>query len=337
MLTAVAIAVSIMLLWKGADWVVEGASAVASRVGLSELVIGMTIVALGTSAPEIVVSLVAAFRGQSDIAVANVVGSNICNTGLILGMCAAVYSVRTSPTIVRRDLPCLIGATLLLMLFLANGTLGWIEGLAMVTLLACYIAYVIRVDGSDGTAAALAESVPVHSGQAPDSRKDGPWGALRAVLAGHESSSPWMSYIQLALGLACVLIGARLLVGAATTIARDLGLSDWVIGVTVVAGGTSLPELATSFVAAKRGHAGMVIGNLVGSDLFNCLAVLGLAGMVSGLTVDTEAQTGLLMMLAMLSLLLVFMRSGWRLSHLEGVALVGLALARWGYDISTAT
>jgi len=312
MLLGLGIVVAVILLWKGSDAVVDSSSTLACRFGISELVVGMTIVALGTSAPEVVVSLDAALRGQPTISVGNVVGSNIYNTGLILGLCALLYRVPTSPTTVHRDMPVLLVASGVVFLFLSDALLSRTEGLILIAALAAYTTYVIWADGREDSGCA--------GDEAPIIEDDG--------------ASNLRHGVALALGLGAILAGARLLVGCTSELARSMGFSEWIISLTVVAGGTSLPELATALVAAKREHAGLVIGNLVGSDLFNMLGVLGLASTAVGLDVAPEAQRGLLIMIAFIALLLVFMRSGWRLSRGEGVVLLCLALWRWGRDLA---
>ena len=294
--------VGIGLLWKGANWVVLSACRIAHRFKLSDAVIGGTVVALGTSAPEVTVTLVAALRGQSDISVGTVIGSNIFNLGIILGGFATIWLIPTSRQLVRRDMPVLIGVALLLILFLEDSLLSRWEGLSMVVFLGTYVMYLLRRGGMQ-----LGEPEPVPAGVA--TRRD---------------------YFVLGLGLAAVISGAHLMVESASDLARLMGMSSYTIGLTIVAMGTSLPELATALVAAQRGRMAMMAGTLVGSDLFNILGVLGLAAFLHPLDVSAGVRDSLMMMALTMTILLIFMRSGWRLTRAEGAVIVAMALLRWG-------
>jgi cation:H+ antiporter len=302
------ILVSIGLLWKGADWVVGSACSVAYRFKLPEAVIGATLVALGTSAPEVVVTLVAALRGEPDISVGNVVGSNIFNLGIILGGCATIWAIPTTRQLVQRDTPALLFAALLLLLFLSDGTLGRWEGLGMVVILCGYVLYLVNRGG-----------LPLEEPE---------------IIVIEDATR--RDFFLLILGLASVISGAHLLVRAASSLAIGLGLSTWAIGVTVVAAGTSLPELATAFVAVHRGRTALMAGTLVGSDLFNVLGVLGLAAFLHPLNIVPGARVSLMMMAGMVAVLLIFLRSGWRLSRSEGLLLILFALVRWSRDLTAS-
>lgn len=295
------IALCIGGLWLGAVWLVEAATRIARRLGLSELIIGLTVVAIGTSAPEFAVTVVAALEGQSDISVGNVVGSNIFNLGFILGGLAMVRSIATSRTLVRRDGGMLIGATLLLLFFLRDLALSRWEGLILMAILVSYVAFLIY--------------------QRAESDEEIPEGDFR-----------WTDVPRLLVGIGVVVASGHFFVESAADLARVVGVSEWVIGVTIVAVGTSAPEIATSLVALLRGQAGMSAGNLIGSDLFNLLGVLGLAAFLNPMSVDPGALSSLYVLVGMVVLVVVMMRSGWRLSRLEGGLLVALNLARWGMD-----
>lgn len=298
--------VATALLWKGAGWTVFSACRVARRFNVSDVLIGATVVALGTSAPEIVVTLIAALNGQPDISVGNVVGSNIFNLGFILGGCALFTAIPTTRSLVQRDTSALLVAATLLVFLLRDRLLSRGEGAVMVLLLAAYLLY-RTVRGDD---------VAVVEGEL-----DTQEGTTRDVFL-------------LVLGLACVIGGAHLLVSSAAALAFRMGFSEWAIGVSIVAAGTSLPELATSIAAARRGRTGLIGGMLIGSDLFNVLGVLGLAAVLHPLGVDPAAIPGVVMMIAMVVLVLVFMRTGWRLTRLEGLALVAFAVVRWSHDLA---
>lgn len=305
---------SIILLWKGSGWVVTSASNFAHAWGISDLVIGLTIVAIGTSAPEFAVTISAVLTGKADISVSNIVGSNIFNLGFILGGTASFYAIATTPKLVYRDGFFLIGVTMLLSFFLfdfqllqfdkpiSNGVMTRWEGIILLTLLIVYMSYLFfkRED--------LGEEIS------------------------HEKAS-WKDGLLLVAGLASVVWGGHLLVDSASEVARFFGVSDWVIGVTIVAAGTSAPELATSITALIRGKSGMAIGNLIGSDLFNLLGVLGLAAVLKHpLNVSMEARGSMIMLVLMVMLVVYFMRSGWKISRLQGFSLVVINLVRWVFD-----
>lgn len=306
---------SIVLLWKGSDWVVTSASNFAHAWGISDLVIGLTIVAIGTSAPEFAVTISAVLTGKADISVSNIVGSNIFNLGFILGGTAAFYAIATTPKLVYRDGFFLIGVTLLLSFFLfdsqllqfnepiTEGRMTSVEGYILLTLLVVYMSYLFF-------------------------KKE----TLDDEEISHEKAS-WKDGVLLLAGIASVVGGGHLLVESASTIARFLGVSDWVIGVTIVAAGTSAPELATSITALLKGKSGMAIGNLIGSDLFNLLGVLGLAAVLKHpLMVSPEARGSMIMLVLMVMLVVFFMRSGWKITRLQGLTLVIINLIRWTAD-----
>ncbi len=305
--------VSILLLWKGSDWVVTSASNIAHAWGVSDLVIGLTIVALGTSAPEFAVTISAVLAGKADISVSNVVGSNIFNLGFILGGTASVYAITTSPKLVYRDGFFLIGVTVLLsflfygfQLFDLNsqsvGIMTRFEGAFLLLLFAAYLS-ILFIKKEE-----ISEEI-AHNGLS------------------------WKDGIMLLAGLGGVVYGGHLLVESASNIARIFGVSDWVIGVTIVAAGTSAPELATSIMALVKGRHSMAIGNLIGSDLFNLLGVLGLAAVIKdSLVVSPEAKSSMWMLMGMVLLVVIFMRTGWKVARWQGFTLVVINLVRWIYD-----
>ena len=303
--------VTICIVGGGAHILVDAAARIAKRLGISELVIGLTVVALGTSAPEFAVTLIAAFQGQGDISVGNIVGSNIFNLGFILGGCAIVRAIPTSPTLVWRDGSVLVGTTLLLLVLI-----GWDlrldrhDGILLFVLLGLYLGYLFM----------QRKVLPTTE-----------LGIKPAVVGKDKHSFP-RDCLMLVVGLAGIVGGSHLLIGSASAIARDVGISEWVIGVTIVAAGTSAPELATSLAGVLKGRYGISAGNLIGSDIFNLLGVLGLAGMLRPIEVDVAARLSLVSLSAMVFLVFVFLRTGWRLSRLEGAVLVALGLARWAID-----
>ena len=243
------------LLVGGADLLVRGASRLAAAAGISPLVIGLTVVAYGTSAPEMAVSVKAAFAGQADIAYGNVVGSNVFNVLFILGVSAAVAPLLVDRQLVRRDVPIMIGVSLLGMLLALDGSIGRLDGLLL----------------AGGAVAYTVTSVVVGRREG----KESPAGTAPA-----KRTWPLDAGLVL-LGLAFLVLGARWLVGGAVVMARALGVDELVIGLTIVAAGTSLPEVATSVLASIRGEREIAVGNVVGSNVFNILAVLGVTALVS--------------------------------------------------------
>jgi len=293
---------AVAFLWKGAGSLVESASRIATRFGISDLVIGLTVVAFGTSAPEFAVTINAALRNQADISVSNIVGSNIFNLGLILGSVAIIRSIRSSRKLVYRDGVFMFLATVLLLVFLWDLHFSRLEG---GILMAALLMYMIML---------FFKREPLEEEEFP-----------------HETAT-WRDYVLLPASLAAVVVGGHLMVGAASFLARAAGISEWVIGVTIVAAGTSAPEMATSLAAALKGRHGMSAGNLIGSDLFNILGVLGLAGVINPMTIAPEAIGSLLMLSGMVMLVVFFLRTGWRLSRLEGMVLVAIGISRWLID-----
>lgn len=294
---------SITMLWKGAEWLVLSASRIAHHFGISDLVIGLTVVAIGTSAPEFAVTISAAIANKANISVGNVVGSNIFNLGFILGGAAAIKAIVTTPKVVWRDGIFLISVTLLLFLFLRDLTVSKWEGIFLITLLISYIAFLFWKREK------LEEEIP-------------------------DGAADWKDFFILLFGIACVVTGGHFLVEAASNVARIFGISEWAIGVTIVAAGTSAPEMATTLAAAFKNRHGIAIGTLIGSDLFNLLGVLGLAATIKPLSVTPDAQGSIMLLIGMVCLVVFFMRSGWKISRLEGLTLVILNLFRWFLDFS---
>ena len=295
--------VSIIVIGKGAVWLVDAAARVAKHFGISELVIGLTVVAFGTSAPEFGVTILAAIRGMGDISVGNIVGSNIFNLGFILGGTAIIHSLKTSRTIVYRDGIFLLFGGILLSVFLWDLTLSKIEGIILFTLLVLYLLYLYFNKETIET------EEPTHAMYRWDP-------------------------ILLFVGIGLVIVGSHFLVESAVSIARFMGVSDWVIGATIIAAGTSAPEFATSLTAAMKSRYGMSVGNLIGSDIFNLFGVLGVAGMMRNLSVGHDAHINLIILSFMIAVVIIFMRTGWVVSRKEGIILVMIGLLRWIYSFS---
>jgi cation:H+ antiporter len=293
-------------LYFGAEWLVRGASRIARSLGISALVVGLTVVAFGTSAPELVVSVFAAVNGQSDVAVGNVVGSNILNIALIMGVAAIIYPVRVQVRLLMREGPVMVLAGLTLPLAAWNGTVGRGDGALLLVAFAGYIAYAIH--GARGeTASAEAEFASFEEA-----------GGLGPAVGGR-----LVNLGLVAAGIVVLVLGARLLVTSSVYFARSAGISELVVGITVVAIGTSLPELATSVVAAMRREMDIAVGNIVGSNVFNSLAILGTAASVRPLTAHPDLMSFEIPVMVGFSILfLPLAYTGRRLGRLEGTLLV---------------
>lgn len=294
------------LLWFGANWIVNSAALIARKYNVSELVIGLTIVALGTSAPEFLVTLNAALRGHNDISLSNVVGSNIFNLGFILGLMALIKPLRTGKILLYRDGMLLFGTTISILLVSLTGELGRMYGAVLMAALIIYLVYL-------------------------GMKREAPSEELEEI---PHRPVQWYDWLLLPAGFVAISVGGHLMVTAATFIATKLGVSSWVIGVTIVAAGTSLPELVTCLAASVRGKNEMLLGNLIGSDFFNFAGVLGLTCMLRPLPVSPEALSGLYALVFMVGLVLIMMRTGWQVSRLEGGLLIAINLMRWVRDFS---
>jgi len=247
----------------GAEALVRGAAKIALSFGISPLVVGLTIVAVGTSSPEIAVSVGAVLSGTTDIAVGNVVGSNVFNVLLILGLSAVITPLVVHSQIIRQEVPIMIGASLLLAVMVLDGSLGLWESWLLLVLLIGYVVFLVLQS--------RAETAAIRDEYAEGMRRSGEW------------DSHWAVQVLLILaGLGLLVLGSEWLVGAAVAFARVLGVSDLVIGLTIIAAGTSMPEAATSIMAAVRGERDIAVGNVIGSNTFNILGCLGVSGVVSG-------------------------------------------------------
>jgi cation:H+ antiporter len=251
--------IGFVLLYFGAEWLVKGSSSLARSLGVTPIVIGLTVVAFGTSAPELVVSLISSIQGKSMIAVGNVVGSNICNIALVLGLSAIFNPIKCDPSVVRRDIPIMLAISAYLLVLTMNSTLGRVEGATLFSGIILYTIMNYSLAKKETAGRAEIES------------------ELEEI--GFVSSRPKQILLIVA-GIAGVVLGAQVVVDNAVKIMTILGVSEKFIGLTIVAFGTSLPELATSVVAALRGEMDISIGNLVGSNVFNIMSVLGAASLV---------------------------------------------------------
>ena len=305
-LDIVSIVIGIFVVLKGADFLTDGAVSLAQRAGIPEMVIGLTVVALGTSMPELFVSLTSAIQGTTDLAVANVVGSNIFNVLLIAGTAAAVAPMTISKGTVRRDIPVDFGASLILSLFGVYGEINRWAGALFVILLIAYMIYAVKTASADDESDVEDKKLTV----------------LGAI-------------IRLVGGLACLVFGSNAFVGAATNVAASLGISDAVIGLTIVAGGTSLPELATSVVAARKGQSAIAMGNVIGSCVYDILLIIGVTGLISPMVIGGITPLDFGMMMLSIVLLWLFSFTKYEVERWEGYAMLALFAGYMAYLVYT--
>lgn len=304
-----------LLLYLGAEWFVGGASALALALRVPQLLVGLTVVAYGTSAPEIIVGVQAAASGHGEVALGNVIGSNIANIGLILGVSSLISPARVDASLARRELPVLVACTAILPWLLWDGVVSAWEGAALLVLA---VVYSVVMGYAARSAAAIAGA-----------REDVRATLAAADLAGAPTTvGPARALVTAAVGLVVLLVGGSLFVDGAVSVARTLQVSDRLIGLTVVAVGTSLPELVTSVIAARRGHSDLAVGNVVGSNIFNTLLCLGasaLAGAVSAPLSSVAVDLGALGVMTLL--IAAFIRGERIISRGEGALALALYFA----------
>lgn len=299
--------VGFVLLIKGADYFVDGASSIAGKLKVPSLIIGLTVVSMGTSMPEAAVSISASLSGDNEISLGNIIGSNIFNFLMVVGISSIILPIVSDRDILKRDMPINIGITAVLMVMLLDGNLGRIDSAILLILFAAYMFILIR-------------------------------SALKNREEGEDTKTySWLlSIVFVTLGLAAIIGGGKLVVYGATTIAKNLGMSETLVGLTVVAIGTSLPELVTSVVAAKKGDSGIAMGNVVGSCIFNILFILGMAGVIQPMKADSAffIDTGILIGVSALMLLFAFTKK--KTSRPEGAICVLIYVAYTAYIIMRA-
>lgn len=291
--------IGLVMLFLGGEGLIRGSAALSLRIGISPLVVGLTVVAFGTSSPELLVSLKAALSGNSDIALGNVVGSNIANVALILGLSAIIRPLEVHANVIRREIPIMIIVTVLLIVFLSNKILGLTEGLIFIFILIVYTTISIRLS--------LKENKEIEN-----EFKEG----LKSKL-----NTP-LSIILIILGLAFLFYGAELFLKGAIALAKFFNLSDAVIGLTVVAVGTSLPELFTSIVASIKKESDIAVGNVVGSNIFNILCILGVTAILMPISSSEISYFDFAVMLLTAVILLLLSKTGFSLKRWEGILLV---------------
>jgi cation:H+ antiporter len=305
----------------GAEALVYGASRIARSFGVSPLVIGLTIVAIGTTSPEIAVSVGSVLSGQPDLAVGNIVGSNIANVLVILGLTAVIAPLAVHVQVIRQEVPIMIGAALLFAVMVADGRLGRSDSILLALLIPVYMIYLIRQSRTESSETRQ----PYEDAMVREGRLEGRWILQLLLIAG---------------GIALLVLGSQWLVSSSVEFARALGVSELVIGLTIIAAGTSMPEIATSVLAAIRGESDIAVGNVVGSNTFNVLGGLGIAGAVSpdGLPMAPAVMNFdiWVMMAATVACLPVFM-AGRRIGRMKGLMFLGFYVAYVTYLILDAS
>lgn len=314
LLNIVFIIVGIALVLWGADRLTESASSLARDMRVPEAIIGLTILAAGTSAPELFVSLTSALKGTADMAVGNVIGSNIFNAMLIVGCSAVVAPIKVSWSTVRKDIPFAVGASLLLFMLcfddmdsphLWGNEISRSDGIILLIGFAAFMLYTFQMARKDGL-------LPKHEEVL----------GVEEVVEPRDYSRVWRHLCFIVLGLACLIVGSDLFVDAASYIAHRYGVRQSIVGLTIVAGGTSLPELATSVVAAYKGRSALALGNVIGSNVFNILMILGATAFIQPLRIMGITIVDLMMMLVSVGLLWLFAFTKFSVSRREGVVLI---------------
>ncbi len=319
LLTITLAVVGIAMVMFGAQGLTEGASAIARRLSVPPIVVGLTIVAMGTSAPEFFISLASTLKGTTDIAVGNVVGSNIFNTMLIVGVAAMVAPMILAKTTVMREIPVGLAATALLFVLTLDRVISRFDAALLFIAFLAFMAYTVR-KALKGRKAARAEAQSKEQTEPDEETEKPPMGWLKSV-------------IFIVLGLAGLVLGSNVFVDSAVEIAHYLAVSDAVIGLTIVAGGTSLPELATSIVAARRGHSEIAIGNVIGSNVFNILMILGITGLIAPLPLYEIRMVDFAVLIGSALLLWMFSYTRFTIERWEGGVLTAGFIAYMSYLI----
>ena len=289
----------VLVLW-GADRLTDGAVAVAEKMKMPQIVIGLTIVAMGTSMPEFCVSLVSALKGTTDLAVGNIVGSNIFNTLLIVGVSAWVAPMTILKSTVRKDIPFALFASIILFIMCLDGNISRLDAGILFVLFLVFMYVTLK------SAKPKEDDTTAKTDSIEDNKKP---------------MAAWLSIVWIIVGLACLIGGSNLFVEGATKVAEHIGVSEAVIGLTIVAGGTSLPELATSVVSARKGNSGIAIGNVLGSNVFNILAILGVTGVITPMHLQGITMLDLSMMVVSTLLVWLFSFTKYKIARWEGIVL----------------
>lgn len=302
----VLLVIGFILLIKGADFFVDGSASVAHKLRVSSMIIGLTVVAMGTSAPECAVSIAASFRGDNAVAISNAIGSNIFNLLMVCGICSVISPLYVKAGTLKKEFPISIVAVIALVVMGYLGMeIGRADGLLLLAAFIIFLVWLVRGARKDRNAQSDEEEI--------------------------KTLSTGMCLAYIIVGLAAIVMGGDIVVDSATKIAENFGLSQTLIGLTIVAMGTSLPELVTSIVAAKKGEADMAIGNVIGSCIFNILLVLGIAGTISPMEVLMENVIDAIILVGISIVTWIFAWTGKRINRVEGAIMVGIYAVYMGY------
>ena len=317
LLNLIFIIVGIVLVLWGADRLTEGSVAVAERMNIPQIVIGLTVVAMGTSMPEFCVSLISALKGTPDLAVGNVVGSNI-NSLFIVGITAAIAPMAILRATVMKDIPFALVASVILLMMCLDGRIGRIDAAVLFSLFMIFMFMTLK-------------SAKINKQELEEENK-----LAEKALKSVPKMSPAMSVVWILAGLACLIGGSTLFVEGASKLATSLGVSEAVVGLTIVAGGTSLPELATSIVSARKGSSGIAIGNVLGSNVFNILGILGVTGLICPMQLQGITDTDLAMLVISMIMIWFFSFTKYIIERWEGLILSATFIGYIAYLISHA-
>lgn len=293
--------VGFVLLIKGADFFVDGASSIARALKVPSIVIGLTLVSLGTSAPEAAVSITASIRGSSDISLGNVIGSNVFNLLAVIGCAALFMAIPTQKDIIKRDIPVSIASCLILLVMMLGGRITRIDGIILLICIIIYMVILVRGALKNRTEESDEKILPIP-----------------------------LCLIYVVFGMGAIVLGGQLVVNNASIIAKHFGMSDTLVGLTIVAIGTSLPELVTSVMAARKGDSGIALGNAVGSCIFNFFFIVGMASAISPLAVDMSLIVDMILLIIINILVFIFCRSGEKITRMEGLVLIAMYV---GYTV----
>ena len=318
LLNLIFIIVGIVLVLWGADRLTEGSVAVAERMNIPQIVIGLTVVAMGTSMPEFCVSLISALKGTPDLAVGNVVGSNIFNSLFIVGITAAIAPMAILRATVMKDIPFALVASVILLMMCLDGRIGRIDAAVLFSLFMIFMFMTLK-------------SAKINKQELEEENK-----LAEKALKSVPKMSPAMSVVWILAGLACLIGGSTLFVEGASKLATSLGVSEAVVGLTIVAGGTSLPELATSIVSARKGSSGIAIGNVLGSNVFNILGILGVTGLICPMQLQGITDTDLSMLVISMIMIWFFSFTKYIIERWEGFILSATFIGYIAYLISHA-
>lgn len=318
LLNLIFIIVGIVLVLWGADRLTEGSVAIAERMNIPQIVIGLTVVAMGTSMPEFCVSLISALKGTPDLAVGNVVGSNIFNSLFIVGITAAIAPMAILRATVMKDIPFALVASVILLMMCLDGRIGRIDAAVLFSLFMIFMFMTLK-------------SAKINKQELEEENK-----LAEKALKRVPKMSPAMSVVWILAGLACLIGGSTLFVEGASKLATSLGVSEAVVGLTIVAGGTSLPELATSIVSARKGSSGIAIGNVLGSNVFNILGILGVTGLICPMQLQGITDTDLSMLVISMIMIWFFSFTKYIIERWEGLILSATFIGYIAYLISHA-